>query len=75
MVNHEVRHIFKTRSKVVSFIRKFLDDREFLEVSNFCSFFPVDTSISDLLCFLGGDSDDEHDCWWSSCKAFYYTSQ
>jgi len=32
MVNHEVRHIFKTRSKVVSFIRKFLDDREFLEV-------------------------------------------
>uniref|UniRef100_A0A0D9VVY7 Lysine--tRNA ligase n=1 Tax=Leersia perrieri TaxID=77586 RepID=A0A0D9VVY7_9ORYZ len=32
MVNHEVRHIFKTRSKVVSFIRKFLDDQEFLEV-------------------------------------------
>ncbi|KAG8097548.1 hypothetical protein GUJ93_ZPchr0013g37812 [Zizania palustris] len=32
MVNHEVRHIFKTRSKVVSFIRKFLDDLEFLEV-------------------------------------------
>lgn len=32
MVNHEVRHIFKTRSKVVSFIRKFLDEREFLEV-------------------------------------------
>ncbi|GJM95806.1 hypothetical protein PR202_ga12584 [Eleusine coracana subsp. coracana] len=32
MVNHEVRHIFKTRSKVVSFIRHFLDDREFLEV-------------------------------------------
>ncbi|KAF0922498.1 hypothetical protein E2562_037403 [Oryza meyeriana var. granulata] len=32
MVNHEVRHIFKTRSKVVSFIRKFLDDLDFLEV-------------------------------------------
>uniref|UniRef100_A0A0E0GQ60 Lysine--tRNA ligase n=1 Tax=Oryza nivara TaxID=4536 RepID=A0A0E0GQ60_ORYNI len=32
MVNHEVRHIFKTRSKVVSFIRKFLDGLDFLEV-------------------------------------------
>ncbi|KAL5218483.1 hypothetical protein ABZP36_019167 [Zizania latifolia] len=32
MVNHEVRHIFKTRSKVVSFIRKFLDNLDFLEV-------------------------------------------
>jgi hypothetical protein len=35
-----------------------------------CSFFHVDTSISDLMCILGGDSDDEHDCWWSSYKAF-----
>jgi lysyl-tRNA synthetase class 2 len=32
MVNHEVRHIFKTRSKIVSFIRKFLDALDFLEV-------------------------------------------
>lgn len=32
MVNHEVRHIFKTRSKIVSFIRKFLDTLDFLEV-------------------------------------------
>jgi lysyl-tRNA synthetase class 2 len=32
MVNHEVRHIFKTRSKIVSFIRKFLDELDFLEV-------------------------------------------
>ncbi|XP_048532212.1 lysine--tRNA ligase [Triticum urartu] len=32
MVNHEVRHIFKTRSKIVSFIRRFLDGLDFLEV-------------------------------------------
>ncbi|CAM0873740.1 unnamed protein product [Alopecurus aequalis] len=32
IVNHEVRHIFKTRSKIVSFIRRFLDTLDFLEV-------------------------------------------
>ncbi|MFS7918346.1 putative lysine--tRNA ligase [Helianthus anomalus] len=32
MVNSEVRHIFKTRAKVVSYIRRFLDNRDFLEV-------------------------------------------
>ncbi|KAK1644857.1 hypothetical protein QYE76_062662 [Lolium multiflorum] len=32
MVNHQVRHIFRTRSRVISFIRKFLDERNFLEV-------------------------------------------
>ncbi|KAJ7964773.1 Lysine--tRNA ligase [Quillaja saponaria] len=32
MLNLEVRQIFKTRSKVISYIRKFLDDLEFLEV-------------------------------------------
>ncbi|KAI7753954.1 hypothetical protein M8C21_029086, partial [Ambrosia artemisiifolia] len=32
MVNSEVRHIFKTRSKVVSYIRRFLDNLDFLEV-------------------------------------------
>lgn len=32
MLNMEVRQIFKTRAKVVSYIRKFLDDLDFLEV-------------------------------------------
>uniref|UniRef100_A0ACD5X6B7 Uncharacterized protein n=1 Tax=Avena sativa TaxID=4498 RepID=A0ACD5X6B7_AVESA len=32
MVNHQVRHIFRTRSRVISFIRKFLDEHNFLEV-------------------------------------------
>lgn len=32
MVNHQVRHIFRTRSRVISFIRKFLDGHNFLEV-------------------------------------------
>ncbi|XP_073142579.1 lysine--tRNA ligase, cytoplasmic-like isoform X2 [Henckelia pumila] len=32
MVNMEVREIFKTRSKVISYIRSFLDMRDFLEV-------------------------------------------
>lgn len=32
MVNHQVRHIFRTRSRVISFIRKVLDERNFLEV-------------------------------------------
>ncbi|KAK7290047.1 hypothetical protein RIF29_04174 [Crotalaria pallida] len=32
MLNPEVREIFKTRSKVVSYIRRFLDDLDFLEV-------------------------------------------
>uniref|UniRef100_A0A453H4Q6 lysine--tRNA ligase n=1 Tax=Aegilops tauschii subsp. strangulata TaxID=200361 RepID=A0A453H4Q6_AEGTS len=32
MVNHQVRHIFRTRSRVISFIRRFLDERNFLEV-------------------------------------------
>ena len=33
MVNSEVRKIFKTRAKVVSFIRSFLDKLDFLEVN------------------------------------------
>ncbi|OIW14241.1 hypothetical protein TanjilG_21381 [Lupinus angustifolius] len=32
MLNPEVREIFKTRSKVISYIRRFLDDLDFLEV-------------------------------------------
>ncbi|CAI0555852.1 unnamed protein product [Linum tenue] len=32
MVNSEVRHIFKTRAKIISYIRSFLDNRDFLEV-------------------------------------------
>ncbi len=32
MVNEETRKVFITRSKIVSFIRKFLEDRQFLEV-------------------------------------------
>uniref|UniRef100_A0A0C9S7S3 lysine--tRNA ligase n=1 Tax=Wollemia nobilis TaxID=56998 RepID=A0A0C9S7S3_9CONI len=32
MVNSEVRHIFKTRSQIISYVRKFLDDLNFLEV-------------------------------------------
>ncbi|PIN23717.1 Lysyl-tRNA synthetase (class II) [Handroanthus impetiginosus] len=32
MLNSEVREIFKTRSKIISYVRCFLDEREFLEV-------------------------------------------
>lgn len=32
MLNSEVRHIFKTRAKIVSYIRSFLDNLDFLEV-------------------------------------------
>ncbi|RWR90194.1 lysine--tRNA ligase isoform X1 [Cinnamomum micranthum f. kanehirae] len=32
MLNMEVRQIFNTRARVISYIRKFLDDRDFLEV-------------------------------------------
>ncbi|XP_004241405.1 lysine--tRNA ligase isoform X2 [Solanum lycopersicum] len=32
MLNLEVRHIFKTRAKIITFIRSFLDNRDFLEV-------------------------------------------
>ncbi|KMT15779.1 hypothetical protein BVRB_3g057540 [Beta vulgaris subsp. vulgaris] len=32
MLNGEVREIFRTRSRVISYIRRFLDDRGFLEV-------------------------------------------
>ncbi|MCI00834.1 lysine-tRNA ligase, partial [Trifolium medium] len=32
MLNPEVREIFKTRSKIISYIRKFLDNLDFLEV-------------------------------------------
>ncbi|KAJ4952595.1 hypothetical protein NE237_029427 [Protea cynaroides] len=32
MVNTEVRQIFRTRAKIISYIRKFLDDLNFLEV-------------------------------------------
>lgn len=33
MLNSEVRQIFKTRSKIVQYIRSFFDDLDFLEVS------------------------------------------
>ena len=36
MVNLEVRKIFKTRSRVITYIRSFLDNLDFLEVS-FCN--------------------------------------
>ncbi|XP_051148591.1 lysine--tRNA ligase-like [Andrographis paniculata] len=32
MLNSEVREIFKTRSKIISYVRQFLDRRDFLEV-------------------------------------------
>ncbi|XP_030944083.1 lysine--tRNA ligase, cytoplasmic-like isoform X1 [Quercus lobata] len=32
MLNMEVRQIFKTRSQIISYIRRFLDSRDFLEV-------------------------------------------
>ncbi|XP_028751331.1 lysine--tRNA ligase, cytoplasmic-like, partial [Neltuma alba] len=32
MLNNEVREIFKTRSKIVSYVRRFLNDLDFLEV-------------------------------------------
>lgn len=32
MLNLEVRQIFKTRAKVIQYVRKFLDDLDFLEV-------------------------------------------
>lgn len=32
MLNSEVRHIFKTRAKVISYVRRFLDNLDFLEV-------------------------------------------
>ncbi|KAL7110602.1 hypothetical protein ACP275_05G036600 [Erythranthe tilingii] len=32
MLNMEVREIFKTRAKVISYIRRFLDEKDFLEV-------------------------------------------
>ncbi|KAJ4778991.1 Lysine--tRNA ligase [Rhynchospora pubera] len=32
MLNHEVRNIFKTRSKIINCIREFLNERDFLEV-------------------------------------------
>lgn len=32
MVNSEVRHIFKTRAKIISYVREFLNDLDFLEV-------------------------------------------
>ncbi|KAM3217146.1 hypothetical protein P3L10_026589 [Capsicum annuum] len=31
MINAEVRHIFKTRAKIITFIQSFLDNHEFLE--------------------------------------------
>ncbi|PHU07356.1 Lysine--tRNA ligase [Capsicum chinense] len=31
MLNAEVRHIFKTRAKIITFIQSFLDNHEFLE--------------------------------------------
>ena len=33
MLNGEVREIFKTRSKVISYIRRFLDNLDFIEVA------------------------------------------
>nr|XP_009774900.1 PREDICTED: lysine--tRNA ligase [Nicotiana sylvestris] len=32
MLNLEIRHIFKTRAKIITYIRSFLDNRDFLEV-------------------------------------------
>ncbi|WOH01212.1 hypothetical protein DCAR_0520593 [Daucus carota subsp. sativus] len=32
MLNSEVRHIFKTRAKVISYVRRYLDNLDFLEV-------------------------------------------
>jgi lysyl-tRNA synthetase class II len=32
MVNNDVRRIFQTRSRIIQFIRRFLDERGFLEV-------------------------------------------
>jgi len=32
MINDSTRETFETRSKIIKYIRRFLDDRDFLEV-------------------------------------------
>lgn len=88
MLNVEVRQIFKTRSKVVSYIRRFLDNLDFLEVSEdlFCPellmhllivffFSLLYIYILLLYSFSGRNTHDEHDRWWSSCPSFCDPSQ
>ena len=33
MVNSDIRKVFKARSQVISYIRRFFDERDFVEVS------------------------------------------
>lgn len=42
MLNSEVRHIFKTRAKVISYVRRYLDNLDFLEVC----YLPTQHSLS-----------------------------
>ena len=35
ILNVEVRQIFRTRAKIISYVRRFLDNKNFLEVFNF----------------------------------------
>lgn len=32
MLNNDVRRIFKTRTRIIQFVRRYLDERDFLEV-------------------------------------------
>lgn len=48
MLNHEVRQIFKTRSRIINYVRDFLNNLDFLEVTSI--FTVLDFMI--LLCFF-----------------------
>lgn len=86
MLNMEVREIFRTRSRVITYIRRFLDEKDFLEVfaKNYVGWFhqlitavlsEFSHSASFIFFFKGRNTHDEYDCWGSCCSAFCDPSQ
>ena len=80
IINEHVREKFVVRSRIINYVRRFLDDLGFLEVLYVYIefYFDVVSSPGTTLLFKRNkfillffvivlsdrDTDDEHDCWW-----------
>ena len=69
ILSEETRNIFITRSRIVNYIRRFLDSLGFLEVSFPKRLVPGYPDIRE-----GRDSDDEHDSRRRNCQTFCHSS-
>lgn len=68
IMNNRARDVFTTRSRIINFVRSYLDNLGFIEVIMNCLKYVT-------LTLSGRNPNDEYDCWRCHCQTFCYSSQ